>query len=184
MVALVQVVPEAAVVKFTFVVQEQGGAEVRRVASAVSDPSSPAYGKYLTQAQLDGITRPAAADMSAVKQWLTASQVSYTVRVRPGPGSVWRRAAPRARACSPCHTPHATRHTPPRVVLCGGTDALGWFVRACVRVRVCACARVRALHVCLFFMRGARRVRTLLRAGRVQHRRGGHRIGRLRFAQH
>jgi len=66
-------------VSFTVLVKERNGAEVERIALAVSDPRSPTYGQYLKQAQIDALTAPAAADTAAVKAWLGAS--SCTVRV-------------------------------------------------------------------------------------------------------
>jgi hypothetical protein len=61
------------------VVREQGVNDVKRIALAVSDPASSKYGKYLTQEQLDSITKPTASDMSAVTDWLHQNDVNWTM---------------------------------------------------------------------------------------------------------
>jgi subtilase family serine protease len=65
---------------FTIVVQEQGLAEIKRIAHAVSDPQSAEYGKYMSQSQIDATTAPTEADMAAVTNWLEQSGVTYTKR--------------------------------------------------------------------------------------------------------
>jgi subtilase family serine protease len=67
-------------VKVTIVVKEQGRDEIRSKALAVSDPSSPDYGNFLTRAQVDDITRPKAEDMSAVTSWLDSHGVGYKLQ--------------------------------------------------------------------------------------------------------
>jgi subtilase family serine protease len=53
-------------------------------ATAVSDPGSPSYGKYLTPAQFRRRFAPAAADVRAVKAWLTKAGIDivYTPQNR------------------------------------------------------------------------------------------------------
>ena len=64
----------------TLVVKEHGTEEVRRIAHAVSDPTSPSYGDFKTTAEIMALTAPATADMDAVTNWLTASGVGYQIR--------------------------------------------------------------------------------------------------------
>jgi subtilase family serine protease len=64
---------------FTIAVREQGVNDVKRIALAVSNPSSRNYGKYLNQEQLDNITKPTASDMSAVTGWLHQNGVGWTM---------------------------------------------------------------------------------------------------------
>ena len=64
----------------TIVVKEQGLAEIKRIATAVSDPASPEYGKYLSQSQIEAISTPSKTDMTAVTSWLAHSGLSYTQR--------------------------------------------------------------------------------------------------------
>ena len=67
-------------VSFTVVVREQGMDAVKQIALEVSDPDSPKHGCFLTQHQLDDITRPADADIAAVTRWLKAHGVSLFMR--------------------------------------------------------------------------------------------------------
>lgn len=64
-------------VTISFAVNEQGMDEVKAIATAVSDPDSPKYGQFLTQAQLDEIVAPKAEDVAAVTSWLTENSVTY-----------------------------------------------------------------------------------------------------------
>jgi tripeptidyl-peptidase-1 len=64
-------------VQFTIVVKEQGTAEVKRIAKAVSDPKSAEYGNYITQEDLDKITAPLASDTAAVTNWLKAEGLAF-----------------------------------------------------------------------------------------------------------
>ena len=64
-------------VTISFSVKEQGGDEIRRVATEVSDPTSPKYGQYLTQRQIDEIVAPKSEDVQAVTSWLAANGVGY-----------------------------------------------------------------------------------------------------------
>jgi subtilase family serine protease len=66
--------------KFTLAIKEQNLDRVLDIARAVSDPSSATYGQFVTQAQLDELTAPAAQDVAAVTEWLDAQAVNYTVR--------------------------------------------------------------------------------------------------------
>jgi hypothetical protein len=67
-------------VDLTIVVQEQGLAEIKRIANAVSDPSSPIYGQYLSADRIAEITAPTQSDMQAVTQWLDVAEIAYTLR--------------------------------------------------------------------------------------------------------
>ena len=58
-------------------VKEQGAEEIRRIATAVSDPTSSTYGEFLGTEQVLQLTQPEAADMTAVIGWLTANGVSF-----------------------------------------------------------------------------------------------------------
>jgi len=70
--------PEATVreevFKVTLAVREQNMDRIREMALEVSTPDSSTYGQYLTQAQIDEITAPTAADVTAVRSWLAAEQ--------------------------------------------------------------------------------------------------------------
>jgi len=66
----------ASPLEFTVHVQEQGIQEIKRIANQVSDPSSPEWGNFLTQAQIDEITKPNAADVIAVKSWINSNGCS------------------------------------------------------------------------------------------------------------
>ena len=48
----------ASVVKVTLAVREQNMDQIREIALDVSNPDSPTYGHYLSQAQVDEITAP------------------------------------------------------------------------------------------------------------------------------
>ena len=52
--------------------------EVRRIAMAVSDPSSAEYGNHLTSTELLELTRPRPADVSAARKWLSVCAVLPT----------------------------------------------------------------------------------------------------------
>ena len=54
--------------------------EVKKIALEVSTPGSPKYGDFLTQAELDKLTAPKPADISAVSQWLTSEGVDFVFR--------------------------------------------------------------------------------------------------------
>ena len=62
------------VCKVTLAVREQNMDRIREMALGVSTPGSSTYGQYLTQAQIDEITAPTAADVTAVRSWLAAEQ--------------------------------------------------------------------------------------------------------------
>jgi tripeptidyl-peptidase-1 len=64
----------ANIVKVTLAVREQNMDKIREIALDVSNPDSPIYGKYLSQAQVDEITAPTAVDVAAVRSWLTTEQ--------------------------------------------------------------------------------------------------------------
>ena len=67
-------------VTVTLVVKEQGAEEIRRISAAVSDPTSPSYGEFLTSAEVMALTAPEATDMSAVTGWLESNGVGYQTR--------------------------------------------------------------------------------------------------------
>src|ERR1700729_1603804 len=48
--------------------RNQAGAEAQL--QAISDPSSPSYGQWLSNAAFDSTSAPAASDVSAVQAWL------------------------------------------------------------------------------------------------------------------
>ena len=54
--------------------------EIRKIALEVSDPSSPSYGEYLTQSQIDEITRPTSADTQTVQTWLKKNGIPFQLR--------------------------------------------------------------------------------------------------------
>eukprot|EP01043_Picozoa_sp_COSAG02_P040804 COSAG02_NODE_3329_length_6926_cov_4.245203_5_plen_574_part_00 len=64
----------------TIVVEEQGAEEIRRIATAVSDPSSPEYGNFLSSEEILRKTAPKSEDMDAVTDWLDAAGVGYQTR--------------------------------------------------------------------------------------------------------
>jgi tripeptidyl-peptidase-1 len=66
-------------VSLTIVVKEQGMAEVKRIALDVNDPASKNYGKFITHDELDRLTSPKASDLFAVKSWLNANDIAYTI---------------------------------------------------------------------------------------------------------
>jgi len=54
---------------------------IKKLALAVSDPSSPAYGSFLNSAQLEALTAPKAEDVAHVRAWIESAGVtSYTVK--------------------------------------------------------------------------------------------------------
>jgi subtilase family serine protease len=55
-------------------------AQAEALASAVSDPSSASYGKYLTTGQFQNQFSPAQSDVAAVKSWLQGQgfAIGYT----------------------------------------------------------------------------------------------------------
>jgi tripeptidyl-peptidase-1 len=67
------------VFKVTLAVREQNMDRIREMALDVSTPDSSTYGQYLTQAQIDEITAPTAADVTAVRSWLAAEQFEGNV---------------------------------------------------------------------------------------------------------
>ena len=69
------VVSAATPVQFTIVVKERNADRVKQISREVSDPTSPKYGKFLTQDELDQLTAPAAADMTTVTSWLEARSI-------------------------------------------------------------------------------------------------------------
>ncbi len=88
-----RVVPDSRI-DFLVFLGWRDAAGVTAVASAVSDPSSASYGRYLTAAQFRATFSPAAADVDAVRTWLSDSGL----RVDAVPTSrLWVAASGRAR---------------------------------------------------------------------------------------
>ena len=55
-----------------FSIVEQNLDRIKHIALAVSDPTSPVYGDFPTQQQIDDIVAPKAEDVAAVTDWLRA----------------------------------------------------------------------------------------------------------------
>jgi len=72
------------VASVTMAVREQNMDRIREIALNVSNPDSSTYGKYLTQAQIDEITAPTMADVTAVRSWLTAEHFEGDVQEAQG----------------------------------------------------------------------------------------------------
>ena len=79
-----------ATVTFSVALTERNGAELERLALAVSEPSSPSYGRHLTASQIDALTAPAPEHTAAV-----------TARADNSSG-------PRGRLTGPLRTPSRT----------------------------------------------------------------------------
>ena len=70
--------------KVTLAVRQQNMDTIREIALDVSNPDSRAYGKYLGLAQINDITTPTAADVTAVRSWLIAEQFEGSVEEAQG----------------------------------------------------------------------------------------------------
>jgi len=55
----------------------RNAAQLDALATAVSDPASSQYGKYLTSNQYDQAFAPSAGEVSSVTQWLTGSGLQH-----------------------------------------------------------------------------------------------------------
>jgi len=75
---------DEATIKVTLALREQNMDKMRQIALDVSDPDSPIYGRYLTTAQIDEIAAPAAADLAAVRAWLSEARFAGTVEEARG----------------------------------------------------------------------------------------------------
>ena len=74
------VTPELSI-NFTISIRQQNIDSLKAAALAVSDPTSPRYGKFLTQVEIDTMTKPTADDLSKVTKWLTSRGVtSFSVK--------------------------------------------------------------------------------------------------------
>ena len=62
-------------VRFTLAIQQQGIDKVKQIANEVSDPRSPTYTNYLTAAEVETMTAPAASDVAAVTHWLDDNKI-------------------------------------------------------------------------------------------------------------
>ena len=72
----------AAQVAFAVAVRERNRAEVARVALAVSDPRSAAYGRHLTAGEVKALSAPSAEDASAVRRWIASESGCEVVAAR------------------------------------------------------------------------------------------------------
>ena len=66
--------------QFSFAVKETNMDLIRQTVAAVSDPRSQSYGSYLSADELDLMTKPLAADVATVTEWLNANEISFDVR--------------------------------------------------------------------------------------------------------
>ena len=66
-------------VTFTLSVRQRNLQELKRVALAVSTPGDAAYGKYLSQRQIDDLTAPDPADVGVVTTWLSGAGIAFMV---------------------------------------------------------------------------------------------------------
>ena len=71
-------------VEFAVAVRERNQAAVRRLALAVSDPSSDTYGQHLTAAELKVLTAPTRADVTAARSWIRSESGCAIDAVRTG----------------------------------------------------------------------------------------------------
>jgi tripeptidyl-peptidase-1 len=71
--------PFAAPVRFTISVKQQNMDLLKRTALEISTPDSPAYGQFMTDAEIDAMTAPTGADMNSVTTWLEKAGISHTV---------------------------------------------------------------------------------------------------------
>ncbi|KAM6290496.1 LOW QUALITY PROTEIN: FHF complex subunit HOOK-interacting protein 1B-like [Porphyrio hochstetteri] len=62
-------------VGLTFALRQSGTQTLAQLVSAVSDPRSPRYGRYLSLAQVRDVVRPSAASLGSVLRWLRAHGV-------------------------------------------------------------------------------------------------------------
>ncbi|AMM20779.1 hypothetical protein AX769_12300 [Frondihabitans sp. PAMC 28766] len=62
----------ASQVSFGILLNMRNAAQADAQVKALSDPSSPTYGKWLTNKQFDATYAPSGASVSAVKSWLTS----------------------------------------------------------------------------------------------------------------
>ena len=67
-------------IRFSVAVAERGLDDVRAAARAVSDPASPAYGRYLSRAEVDALAAPRAEDVAIVVAWLDRACATTTSR--------------------------------------------------------------------------------------------------------
>ncbi|HVT19983.1 MAG TPA: S53 family peptidase [Mycobacteriales bacterium] len=65
--------PTAAAIQIAVAVKGRNQAELRRFVAAVSDPASPSYRHFLTNAEYNRRFAPAAADVAAARSWLQHS---------------------------------------------------------------------------------------------------------------
>eukprot|EP00756_Hemistasia_phaeocysticola_P067191 Hpha_TRINITY_DN9783_c0_g1::TRINITY_DN9783_c0_g1_i2::g.10297::m.10297/K01279/TPP1, CLN2; tripeptidyl-peptidase I len=65
---------------FTIVIREQNIDTLKNIALEVNTPSSPKYGHFLTQAELDKLTAPTPSDVAVVTDWLSSEGVDYVFR--------------------------------------------------------------------------------------------------------
>jgi len=63
-------------------VTEQAGAAIEAIAHEVSDPSSPRYGRFLGRSEVDRMSAPLPAHLTAVRQWLSTLPRSQVAESR------------------------------------------------------------------------------------------------------
>jgi tripeptidyl-peptidase-1 len=64
---------------FTLAVKQQNIKRLKHIALDVSNPASKNFGKFLTNAEIEEITRPTAESMAAVTDWLDTQACCYTI---------------------------------------------------------------------------------------------------------
>ena len=75
-----ETVSAAKLLTVTLVVKEQGAEKIRKISTAVSDPTSPSYGEFLTSAEVMALTAPKPEDLRKVTEWLQLNGVGYHTR--------------------------------------------------------------------------------------------------------
>eukprot|EP00040_Diaphanoeca_grandis_P002109 m.20570 g.20570 ORF g.20570 m.20570 type:complete len:593 (+) comp12989_c0_seq1:25-1803(+) len=69
--------PASSTVEFTIAVKQNGMDEIKRIAGEVSNPASDKWGQFLTQAEINEITKPATSDVDAVTSWINTNGCSF-----------------------------------------------------------------------------------------------------------
>jgi tripeptidyl-peptidase-1 len=66
-------------INFALSLKERNQDKVKEIALAVSTPSNPSYGQYLSAAELDQLTAPLPTSLSLVLDWLDSHNAKYVV---------------------------------------------------------------------------------------------------------
>lgn len=74
----VQRAPSSEQVSFTIAVKEQNLDTIRAIALEVSDPDSAKYGQFLSQQEINDLTRPHAEDFQRVFDWLANHNIAFS----------------------------------------------------------------------------------------------------------